>query len=165
MKRRSILEVDHSKINWGVKQLLRIGNDYGIELQFKLADRMAERNLTVRELSEITGLRLATISDIMNGNRSSINFQHIVVLMMALKITKLSDMVDIAFPEYLVNYYEEQSSEWINFGEQPSETLLYKNCHTLSESQQEECEETIPQARKELSVKLEELKTKYGAKK
>ena len=40
MKRRSILEVDHIKINSRMKLYLSIGHDYGIKSQVKWADRM-----------------------------------------------------------------------------------------------------------------------------
>ena len=76
-----------------------------MELQFKLADRMAERNLTVRDLSALSGLRLATISDIMNGNRSSINFQHLTMLMVALRLSKVSDLIDI-YTKYYSDWWD-----------------------------------------------------------
>lgn len=155
MRRRTPLEVDHSKINWGVRQILKIGEVCGIEVQFKLADRMAERNLTVRELAEITGLRLATISDVMNGNRSSMNFQHLIVIMMALRLEKLSDLVDVHFPEHLADYYAKQSKEWVELHEPPFEIYQYKLCNSVKEEHQELYEQSI-------KAKFEEIKDKYG---
>lgn len=158
MKRRTVFEADHSKINCGVKQILSFGDMCGIELHFKLADRMEERGLTVRQLAEISGLRLATISDIMNGNRSSINYQHIIVLMMSLRITKLSDLIEIHFPDVLADYYNKQSFEWIKLGEPPLEVTQYKQFHTLTEKQLKESEADLPKFLKDALDRIEQLK-------
>lgn len=90
--------------------------------KFKLADRMAERNLTVRKLSALTGLRLATISDLMTGKKGALNLSHIALLMLVLRIADINDLIEIYIPEDLKEKFERDSSEWIRTGEIPSAT-------------------------------------------
>lgn len=164
MKRRTLVEADHSKISWSIKHVLKCCDIYGMELQFKLADRMAERNLTVRDLSALSGLRLATISDIMNGNRSSINFQHLTMLMVALRLTKISDLIDIYIPEYICDKFEEDSAEWIATGETPSDVSALKQYHTMNEKQQQGYEITVEEEYKKHNEKAKQLRTKFETK-
>lgn len=164
MKRRTFVEADHSKISWSIKHILKFCDIYGMELQFKLADRMAERNLTVRDLSALSGLRLATISDIMNGNRSSINFQHLTMLMVALRLSKVSDLIDIYIPEYICDYFEKDSAEWIATGETPSKVLELKQWHTMTEEQQQMYEDNVEEEYKKHSEKAKQLRTEFKSK-
>lgn len=94
----------------------------GIHYRFKLADRMAERNLTVRKLSALTGLRLATISELMTGKKGAVNLSHVALLMLVLRITDINDLVEIYIPDDLKTEFEKDASEWIKTGEVPSST-------------------------------------------
>lgn len=96
--------------------------ELGIYYKFKLADRMAERNLTVRKLSALTGLRLATISDIMTGKKGALNLSHIALLMLVLRITNINDLIEIYIPEDLKETFKQDSSEWIRTGDIPAST-------------------------------------------
>lgn len=82
----------HSKINEKVRKLLE-STDYEIEV--KLSKILQERNLTQSELSELTGIRVATINDIVNNRRDAWNQYHLVAIMSALGIERLSDLIDI----------------------------------------------------------------------
>lgn len=60
----------------------------------KLKSVLIERNITQKELAEMTKLRRATISEISRGQRGSINIEHLEKIAIALKITKISDLID-----------------------------------------------------------------------
>lgn len=91
----------------------------GFKLEFKLADRMQERGLSVRGLASLTGIRLLTINDLMNGKKGVINMYHISVIMLAMRITDIRDIVDIRIdPEYANNMLEE-TNKWKYANEMP----------------------------------------------
>lgn len=96
--------------------------ELGIHYRFKLADRMKERNLTVRKLSELTGLRLATISDLMTGKKGAVNFSHVALIMLTLRISDINDIVEIYIPEDLKDTFDKEAKEWITTGEVPTAT-------------------------------------------
>lgn len=165
MKRRTLGEIDHSRISWGIKTILQFSEICGMELHFKLADRMAERGLSVRGLSALSGLRLATIHDIMNGNRTSINLQHLTVLMTVLRLTKLSDLIEIHLPEYLTHHFDQESAEWIASGEPPASVSSFKFLHTIEEEQQNEFLPKLEHQFKVSEKVYQELKEEFEGKK
>lgn len=114
MKKIGLCETEHSKLNDKTRFFIRELDKQGICFKFKLADRLKERNLTVRDCAKITGLRIATISDLMNGNKSSINLHHLIIIMSALKISKIEDIIEVYIPEEIKNAYDNKSEEWIN---------------------------------------------------
>lgn len=117
MKIVKITETEHSKLNPRLKFFLRKVDEMGVCFRFKLADILKEKNLTVRECAKLTGLRLATISDMMNGNKSSINLHHILVIMVCLRITDINDIVEIYIPEEIKKRFENESKQWIEENE------------------------------------------------
>lgn len=82
----------HARINEKVRKLLE-SHEYRIEV--KLGQILAKRGMTQAELSELTGIRTATINDIVNNRRDTWNQHHLVAIMIALKLEKLSDLIDI----------------------------------------------------------------------
>lgn len=128
MKLIEINRHEHSNLNQGIKDLLKWCSLHGSGVEFKLADRMKERNLTVRQLAELSGLRIATISELMNGKKGSINFAHIFLLMMVLRIEKLEDLIDITPPPHIDHTSIKQEAEaWIEKGEIPESTKIYSS--------------------------------------
>lgn len=89
---------------------------------FKLADRMKERNLTVRKLAELSGLRLATISDLMLGKKNSINLHHLTLLMSALRIHDINEIVEIHIPDFLKGAMDQDKQIWLTSLEIPEES-------------------------------------------
>ncbi len=89
---------------------------------FKLADRMSERNLSVRKLAALSGLRLATISDMMLGKKNSINMHHIALLMAALRIHDMSEIVEIYIPDTIKKAMDQEKEDWLHSLEVPAES-------------------------------------------
>lgn len=65
-----------------------------MELYVKLADVLNERGLTQKDCVEMTGLRAATISEIANNRRSSVNREHLGIIAKALNITDVSELLE-----------------------------------------------------------------------
>lgn len=66
-----------------------------IELKCKLLEIMQDRGLTFLELSELTGIKGAALSDFAKLNRSSISVTHIIILMSVLRLTDLSELFEV----------------------------------------------------------------------
>lgn len=62
---------------------------------FKLKDVLERKGMTQKELSEITGIREATISEMVNDSRSVYNKQHMFKVMDALNITDLEEILEL----------------------------------------------------------------------
>lgn len=67
--------------------------------RLKLKRLLEERNITQKELAEMTGIREATISEIANNSRTVINKSHLSKIMNALNLTKLEDILDLKIEE------------------------------------------------------------------
>jgi len=65
----------------------------------KLHDVLKERGLKMEELAELTGLRVATISEIANMKRSTLSVPHIIVIAKALRIIYIDELIEFIMPE------------------------------------------------------------------
>lgn len=128
MKRIKPNATTHTSMNDKLKCILNKCDHYGVRINFKLSDRLQERGLTVRKTAEMTGLRGATISDLCTGRKGSVNLQHILLLMIALRITDIRELIDIEFPENWVNDSKQDTYEWINKKEPPSFSMFLAQC-------------------------------------
>lgn len=119
MKKVKLTKYTHSSSNEGIVNYLELCENLGIHVRFKLADRLEERGLTVRKCSELTGLRLGTISDLMNGKKSSATFQHVWVLMTVLGITNINDILELYMPQEVKDVLNKNTTMWIKTQEVP----------------------------------------------
>lgn len=60
----------------------------------KLKELLEERNITQKKLAQISGIRESTISDIVRGTRTVINFEHLSKIAEALEIDNISQLID-----------------------------------------------------------------------
>ena len=81
-------------------------------VRFKLAEVMQERQLTQSDLHKLTGIRLATISEMANAKKLSINVAHLVALMSALRIQDVRELVDIQFNEEAISNWDQERKEY-----------------------------------------------------
>lgn len=119
MKKVNTHETVHSSFNAKIGEVLKHLDSVGIYFSFKLADRLKERNLTMRDFAKMTGLRLATISDLCNGKKQSINIHHVLASMLVLGVSDINDIVEIVFPEDIKTQFKDESEYWIRTGEAP----------------------------------------------
>ena len=64
------------------------------KLNLKLKTLLEERGLTEKKLSELSGVRESTISDIVRGSRTLINFEHFEKIARALEISEITELID-----------------------------------------------------------------------
>ncbi len=64
-----------------------------LEVKFKLKEILEERNITQKELSRLSKVREATISEIIRGSRTVINFKHLASIAEALEITEIEKIM------------------------------------------------------------------------
>lgn len=63
-------------------------------MRVKLKEIMDERGITQMKLAEMTGIRQAAISEIVNNRRDTINKTHLVTICKALDITSFDDILE-----------------------------------------------------------------------
>ena len=66
--------------------------NYKVKLKVKVL--LEERNITQKKLAQISGIRESTISDIVRGTRTVINFEHLSKIAEALEIDNISQLID-----------------------------------------------------------------------
>ena len=66
-----------------------------MDLHIKLKEILAERNITQKQLVEMTGLRPAAISELVNNQRTSITKVHITKICEALEIKRIEDILEL----------------------------------------------------------------------
>lgn len=64
------------------------------KVKLKVKELLEERNITQKKLAQISGIRESTISDIVRGTRTVINFEHLSKIAEALEIDNLSQLID-----------------------------------------------------------------------
>lgn len=63
-------------------------------VRLKVKEAIETREITQKKLSEISGIRESTISDIVRGTRTVINFEHLSKIAEALNITDITELID-----------------------------------------------------------------------
>ncbi|MFT8313281.1 MAG: helix-turn-helix transcriptional regulator [Clostridium sp.] len=125
MRRPNIDSIRHSSIN---DTILNIINSVdGITITSRLDDALAERGLSQKDLAEITGLRQASISELIKGDKTSLNKLHIIVVMIALRITDMSEILSIEFDEKTKQKFDREATEWIETKSMPLEVIELVN--------------------------------------
>lgn len=66
--------------------------DYGIE--FKLAHLLSEAQMTQKELAKQTGIRESTISDLVRGTRTVLNYSYLTKISEALELKSINEIID-----------------------------------------------------------------------
>jgi DNA-binding Xre family transcriptional regulator len=77
-------------------------------VNIKLDKILEKRGLSQGDLHRLTGIRMATLNDLINGKKNSINLAHISVIMIALRISDMTEIFDIEFEEEVKERWEEE---------------------------------------------------------
>lgn len=64
-----------------------------LEVKFKLKEILEERNMTQKQLAKLSNVREATISEIIRGSRTVINFKHLSAIAEALDIKDIEKLM------------------------------------------------------------------------
>lgn len=125
MKKVQITKTAHNCLNENLENVLRYCESNEIYFVYKLEDRLKERGMSLRECSSLTGLRLETLSNLMNGKKSTLNIHHILILMVALRITDMSELFEVVFPEPIKEQLDNEQVEWVQEGQAPSQINIF----------------------------------------
>ena len=63
-------------------------------VKLKVKDALDKRELSQKRWAEMSGIRESTISDIVRGTRTVINFEHLSKIAEALEITDIRELID-----------------------------------------------------------------------
>ncbi|QNG59948.1 helix-turn-helix transcriptional regulator [Bacillus sp. PAMC26568] len=66
-----------------------------LEFQVKLKQVLENKGISQKELAQKTGLREATISELVNNTRSAYNKNHLLRIMEALNISDLNELLEV----------------------------------------------------------------------
>ena len=64
------------------------------EIKLKVKDLIDEKGMTQKTLAQLSGIRESTISDIVRGTRTVINFEHLSKIEDALKVNDIRELID-----------------------------------------------------------------------
>ena len=63
-------------------------------VKLKVKEAPESRKLSQKKLAEMSGIRESTISDIVRGTRTVINFEHLSKIAEALEVTDIRELID-----------------------------------------------------------------------
>jgi len=63
-------------------------------VKLKVKEALESRKLSPKKLAEMSGIRESTISDIVRGTRTVINFEHLSKIAEALEVTDIRELID-----------------------------------------------------------------------
>lgn len=63
-------------------------------VKLKVKEALDKRKLSQKKLAEMSGVRESTISDIVRGTRTVINFEHLSKIAEALGVTDIRELID-----------------------------------------------------------------------
>ncbi|MCI8465954.1 MAG: helix-turn-helix transcriptional regulator [Lachnospiraceae bacterium] len=63
-------------------------------IKLKIKEVLEKRKITQKKLAELSGVRESTISDIVRGTRTVINFEHLSKIAEALEIQDITELID-----------------------------------------------------------------------
>ena len=63
-------------------------------VKLKVKEALESRKLSQKKLSEMSGILESTISDILRGTRTVINFEHLSKIAEALEVTDIRELID-----------------------------------------------------------------------
>ena len=64
------------------------------QIKLKVKELLEAREITQKKLAHMSGIRESTISDIVRGTRTVINFEHLSKVAEALEIDNISQLID-----------------------------------------------------------------------
>ena len=64
-------------------------------VRLKVKELLDQRGITQKKLAELSGIRESTISDIVRGARTVINFEHLAKIAEALEIDDIHDLIEL----------------------------------------------------------------------
>lgn len=63
-------------------------------VKLKIKEALDKRELSQKKLAEMSGIRESTVSDIVRGTRTVINFEHLSKIAQALEVNDIRELID-----------------------------------------------------------------------
>ncbi|WDH76264.1 helix-turn-helix transcriptional regulator [Exiguobacterium marinum] len=95
-------------------KMMKVIENHPCEMEVRLYEVLKEKGITPMELHEMTGLRLATISEIGKAKKTSMNLFHLAVIMAALRITDVNELIRVKFDEEEINEWKVEREQFPN---------------------------------------------------
>ncbi|MFD1337261.1 helix-turn-helix domain-containing protein [Oceanobacillus iheyensis] len=92
--------------------IMNVLQKYPHKIEIKLDSILIDRNMTQFQLHKLSGIRMATISEFINGKKGSVNFVHLVTIMAALRITDISEIISVKFDKEVEEAWKEEMSNY-----------------------------------------------------
>ncbi|MEW5570528.1 helix-turn-helix domain-containing protein [Rossellomorea marisflavi] len=108
-------------------------NKFPHKIHIKLGDILKERGLTQGDLHRLTGLRVATINELVNFKKKSLTVAHLVSIMTALRITDLRDLIEIEFDDEVKAYFQQENERMKNGFTPDLNKTVDRNVRQMSE--------------------------------
>ncbi|MFB1050383.1 helix-turn-helix domain-containing protein [Paraliobacillus sp. JSM ZJ581] len=70
-----------------------------IQFRCLLNERCEEVGINLMELSNLTGIRYASVNELANSKKVTLNLQHILAIMVALRLKSFDELFEIYFEE------------------------------------------------------------------
>ncbi|PEM65296.1 XRE family transcriptional regulator [Bacillus pseudomycoides] len=96
-----------------------------------LGDILKERGLSQGDLSRLTGLRVATINDFINMKKTNANFTHLVPIMIALRISDMTEIIRVEFPDEVKKRFEKDMDGYTGGLTRKMEKEVMKNAEKM----------------------------------
>jgi len=77
----------------------------------RLNELLKDRGLTKSDLSKLTGIRLAGISELSNMKRTTISVPHVIVIAKALRLTSIEELFEFRMSNKTRKQFEEDQKE------------------------------------------------------
>lgn len=101
------------------KTVIDLALSENVSVKIKLNEVAANRGISLYKLSKITGIRPATLSMYSEGNPAVINSAHLLALIIALRITDISELIEIQMDSETEEKFDTDRKLWVENGWQP----------------------------------------------
>jgi len=118
-KLKDLIESSHGVMNEVVLGTASFIEDADVVI--KIDDLLKERGMTQQDLALMTGMRVGSVSQIINGKNLSFNKIQLAAIMVALQVSSLSELIEIRLPQEKKEAYDAVSAEWTKTREMPME--------------------------------------------
>jgi DNA-binding Xre family transcriptional regulator len=117
-KRKNINEV----VNENIEQFGQV------TVVSKVGERAGELGLNLRELSLLTGIRYASVNELANGKKVTLNLQHLLAIMVVLRTKSFDDLFEIQFEDASEeSRFDAEAEQYRSFGLPDSELERIKD--------------------------------------
>ncbi|AVR01165.1 XRE family transcriptional regulator [Oceanobacillus iheyensis] len=91
---------------------LELIEKYPQKVTIRLDEILKERKMSQGDLHRLTGIRMATLNEISNGKKRSVNMLHFAAIMAALRITDIRELFNIEFNDEVQKAWEEEMKDY-----------------------------------------------------